>query len=86
MHLYATKTVQQRTRKCAKSVAKRVNREEAQHDRNGFERFVMPLLRLCYDKIGRIFKIICIFSVKMPRKPLTYVRFCDTLVTQELRM
>ena len=45
----------------------------------------MDLLRLCYDENALIFKK-CIFSAKRRPNPLTDVRFCDTLVIQELRM
>ena len=44
------------------------------------------LLRLSCDKRAGFFKKICIFSSKQPRNLLTSVWFCDTLVTQELRM
>lgn len=44
------------------------------------------LLRFSYSKTVQKFKIICIFSVKRPLNLLTSVWFCDTFVTQELRM
>ena len=44
------------------------------------------LLRLSCDKKAGFFKKICIFSAKQPLDLLTSVWFCDTLVTQELRM
>lgn len=44
------------------------------------------LLRLSCDKRAGFFKKICIFSAKRPLNLLTSVWFCDTLVTQELRM
>ena len=48
--------------------------------------FSERLLRLSYDKSAGNFKNICIFSAKWPLNLLTSVRFCDTLVTQELQM
>ena len=44
------------------------------------------LLRLSCDKRAEIFFKNCIFSAKQPLDLLTSVWFCDTLVTQELRM
>ncbi len=54
--------------------------------RNTTVTFSDCLLRLSCDKRPRFFKKICIFSLKQPLNLLTSVWFCDTLVTQELRM
>ena len=54
--------------------------------RNTTVTFSDCLLRFSYSKTVRKFKIICIFSAKWPLNLLTSVRFCDTLVTQELQM
>ena len=53
--------------------------------RNTTVTFSECLLRLSCDKGTGKFKNICIFSAKWPLNLLTSVRFCDTLVTQELR-
>ena len=54
--------------------------------RNTTVTFSDSLLRLSCDKRAGKFKKICIFSAKQPFNLLTSVWFCDTLVTQELRM
>ncbi len=54
--------------------------------RNTTVTFSDCLLRLSCDKRAGFFKKICIFSSKQPLNLLTSVWFCDTLVTQELRM
>lgn len=54
--------------------------------RNTTVTFSERLLRLSCDKSAGKFKNICIFSAKWPLNLLTSVRFCDTLVTQELQM
>ena len=54
--------------------------------RNTTVTFSDCLLRLSFDKRAGFFKKICIFSSKQPLNLLTSVWFCDTLVTQELRM
>ena len=54
--------------------------------RNTTVTFSDCLLRLSCDKRAEIFLKNCIFSAKQPLDLLTSVWFCDTLVTQELRM
>ena len=69
-----------------KSVRCLLHSADFEEKRNTTVTFSDCLLRLSCDKRMGFFKKICIFSSKQPLNLLTSVWFCDTLVTQELRM
>ena len=69
-----------------KSVRRLLHSANLEGKRNTTVTFSDCLLRLSCDKRAEILKKICIFSAKQPLNLLTSVRFCDTLVTQELQM
>ena len=70
----------------SKSVRKLLHSADFREKRNTTVTLSDYLLRLSCDKRAGKFKNICIFSAKWPLNLLTFVRFCDTLVTQELQM
>ena len=69
-----------------KSVRCLLHSADFEEKRNTTVTFSGCLLRFGCDKRTGFFKKICIFSAKQPLNLLTSVWFCDTLVTQELRM
>lgn len=69
-----------------KSVRRLLHSADFEKKRNTTVTFSDCLLRLSCDKRAGYFKKICIFSSKQPLNLLTSVWFCDTLVTQKLRM
>ncbi len=84
---YKYRNIQNKTHSNApKSVRYLLHLADFVEKRNTTVTFSDCLLRLSCDKRAEILKKICIFSAKWPLNLLTSVRFCDTLVTQELQM